>query len=82
MIVIGNRIKGANNAIFLLHDYNSFPFYDLYTVGGSKKMMNYIIPLLGSYFDGGLYTYTLIPIFCLAFIATVPCIIRSFLEMR
>lgn len=82
MIVIGNRIKGANNAIFLLYANNHYAFYDLSSIGGTKKMMNYIIPLLGSYFDGGLYTYTLIPIFCLAFIATVPCIIRSFFEMR
>lgn len=45
-------------------------------------MIEYIIPLLASYFDGGLYGYTLIPIFCLAFLATVPCMIRAFIEMR
>ena len=45
-------------------------------------MIEYIIPLIASYFNGGIYAYVHIPIFCLAFLATVPCLIRAFFEMR
>lgn len=39
-------------------------------------MLEWIIPLLSSYLEG-LGSYLLIPVVCLAFIGTVPCIVRS-----
>lgn len=45
-------------------------------------MIEYIIPLLSSYLGSGIFDYVHIPIFCLAFLATVPGIIRAFIEMR
>lgn len=41
-------------------------------------MISYIIPLLGSYFSSGIFEYVLRYIFALAFLCTVPFIIRAF----
>lgn len=38
-------------------------------------MMNYIIGLVGSL--SPMWSYVLTPIMCLAFVATVPCILRE-----
>jgi hypothetical protein len=41
-------------------------------------VISYIIPLLGSFFDGDLFGYVFVYIIALAFLCTVPSIIRSF----
>lgn len=40
-------------------------------------MLPYVIPLIASYFDGGLFTYIYCYIIPLAFLATVPVIVRD-----
>ena len=45
-------------------------------------MINYIIPLIYSYFSSGLDTYWFFPFIALCFIATVPVIIRIFFLRR
>lgn len=45
-------------------------------------VINYIIPLWSNFFDGGLFDYVLAPIVALAFVATVPVIIRYFIMGR
>lgn len=44
-------------------------------------MLQYMIPLLGSFLNSGIMSFVL-PCFILAFIATVPCIIRSIIGSR
>lgn len=39
-------------------------------------MISNIIPLWSSFFDGGIFEYVFAPIFALAFVATVPVIMR------
>lgn len=41
-------------------------------------MLNAVIDLLAVYFDGGIFNYVLRYIVALAFVATVPVILRSF----
>lgn len=41
-------------------------------------MLYGVIDLLGCYFDGGIFNYVLRYIVALAFVATVPIILRSF----
>lgn len=41
-------------------------------------MLNNMIPLLGSFLNSGIMVYIFYPILCLAFVATVPYIIRAF----
>lgn len=41
-------------------------------------MIEYFIPLLGSYLSSGVMPWIIYPLFALAFLATVPCIIRFF----
>lgn len=43
-------------------------------------MLNYMIPLIESYFDGGLFTYFYRYIIPLAFLAAVPVIIRDLIR--
>lgn len=43
-------------------------------------MLNAVIRLFGAYFDGGIFNYVLRYIVALAFVATVPIIIRSFFK--
>lgn len=44
-------------------------------------MLVHIVPLYGSFLNEIFQAY-LLPIFCLAFIATVPCIIRAIVRSR
>lgn len=39
-------------------------------------MMNYIIPLIGSFFTPAVVSHWYIPILALGFVSSVPCIIR------
>lgn len=41
-------------------------------------MLNAVVRLFGAYFDGGIFNYALRYMVALAFLATVPCIIREF----
>lgn len=45
-------------------------------------MIRYIIPLVGSYFSSGIANFWLWSILGLAFVATVPVIIRSIVRWR
>ena len=45
-------------------------------------MINYIIPLWSSFFDSGIVPYVLAPIVALAFVATVPVVLRYFIMGR
>lgn len=42
-------------------------------------MLYGVIDLLGVFFDGGIFNYVLRYVVALAFVATVPCIIRGFI---
>lgn len=41
-------------------------------------MLYGVIDIVGAFFDGGIFNYVLRYIVALAFLATVPCIIRDF----
>lgn len=45
-------------------------------------MLDFIIPLISGFFSTGLFEYWLVPVLALAFIATVPCIIRQAIRLR
>lgn len=45
-------------------------------------MISYIIPLLSQYLSTGIFARYIAPIFALAFLATVPCIIRYIVGFR
>ena len=52
---------------------------DLLSVMGAETiMLTNFIPLLGSFLGSGLMTTCFYPVMCLAFVATVPCLIRKF----
>lgn len=42
-------------------------------------MLSYMIDLIAAYCQSGIFSYVLNYILLLAFVATVPCIIRSFI---
>lgn len=45
-------------------------------------MIEYIIPIIDAYFDGGLALFFFFPLISMAFVATVPVIIREILQWR
>ena len=45
-------------------------------------MIDFIIPIIDAYFNGGLALYFFFPVIALAFVATVPVIIREILQWR
>lgn len=45
-------------------------------------MIQYVIPLVSSYFSTGFTSFWLWPVLGLCFLATVPCIIRSIIRWR
>lgn len=72
-------------AILILFDLDSSACYDLDSVRSEEKggvMLQYFIPLLGSYLDSGIVNFAIMPIFLAAVVATVPCIIRALVRSR
>lgn len=45
-------------------------------------MLQYIIPMIESYFSSGLFEFFFIPVISLAVLATIPCIIREIVRFR
>lgn len=45
-------------------------------------MLEYLIPLLGSYVGSGLMGFAIYPLFALGILSAVPDIIRRFIEWR
>lgn len=45
-------------------------------------MLNYVIPLIGSFFSSGLAEYFLFPFIALMFLCTVPVLIRDIFLRR
>ena len=50
---------------------------DLSSFGGKESMITYFIPLLASFLDVSWLRFWFYPLFALAFIATVPSLLRS-----
>lgn len=50
---------------------------DLPEIGGTEKMTEYMIGLVGAYIGSGICEFAIYPILCLAFICTVPCMVRA-----
>lgn len=66
-----------DNAVYVLFRYRCFAVPDLSQIGG-QEVIRYVLPLLGSFLGSGISQFVLFPILCLAFVATVPVIIRRF----
>lgn len=44
--------------------------------------LTYFIDLFSEYFLGGIFEFLILPILCMAFVATIPCIVRSIIFLR
>lgn len=68
----------GGNYVHCIPDCISYPsFPDLRPIGG-KEMISYLIPLVGVFLQAEWVSLWLYPLIALAFLASIPRLIRSF----